>query len=157
MGKFGISRLDLVKGHKYSYSIKQEIENGLLVEIDHSDETVKPTSDVTKKQHYISSVANLYDSVDESDFINTPDGMKSRVITFDEGDIVTTTQLDLTGGRKSIDAIKKGDFAYASVGGKFAFADTFPTSPASVPAQKFKVVEVTSLNGKPAVAVKYLG
>lgn len=157
MTKFGISRLDLVKGHKYSYGVKAPIENGLLVEIDHSDETVSPTTDVTKTQHYISSVTNLYDSVDEGDFINTPDGMKSRVITLDAGDIVTTTQIALTGDRTTVDAIKKGDFAYASVGGKFAFGATLPVSPAAVPAQAFKVVEVTALNGQPAVAVKYIG
>lgn len=155
MGKYGISRLDLVKGHKYSYDIEAPIENGLLVEIDHTKGTVKPTTDVTKTQHYISSVTNLYDSVDESDFINTPDGMKSRVITFDVGDIVTTTQLDFSGDRKSVDAIKKGDTAYAVVGGKFAFGSALPATPK--PAQSFVVEEVTTLNGKPAVAVKYVG
>lgn len=156
MGKgYGISRLDLISGHEYHYDIEVPVENGLFVEIDYAKGTVTPTTDVTKTQHYISSVTNLYDSTDESDFINTPDGMKSRVLTLPEGDIVTTTQLNLTAGsRKSVDAIKKGDFAFASVGGKTAFSDVFPTSPAAVPAQKYRVVEVTTLNSYPAVAIQ---
>lgn len=144
--KFGISRLDLMKGHAYHYDIDEELENGLLVEIDHETEKVKPTTDPAKKQHYVSSVANLYDSFDEGDFINTPDGMKVRVFTFEVGDIFTTTQF--TG--KDADKISKGDYGYATKDGKFTVAD----KASEEASQTFRVVEATQLNGQPAVAFK---
>lgn len=141
---YGISRLDLVKGHVYHYNIDEEIENGLLVEIDYAAGKVVPTTDPAKTQHYLSSVTNLYDSLDESNFINKPNGMKVRVFTFEVGDIITTTQFT---GKEHGD-IKKGDYGYATVGGKFTVADSAPEDVAQV----FRVEETTSLNGYPAVA-----
>lgn len=141
---FGISRLDLVKGHAYHYDIDEEIENGLLVEIDYTTGKVAPTTDPSKTQHYLSSVTNLYDSADESNFINRPSGMKVRVITLEVGDIITTTQF--TG--KEIGNIVEGDYGYATEGGKFTVADEASEDATQV----FRVKEATVLNGYPAVA-----
>lgn len=147
MGKNGIARLDLVKGHAYHYNIEEELENGLMVEIDYGNGTVKPTTDATKQQHFLASVANQYDSADESDFINKPDGMKVRVFTFEVGDIVTTTQF--TG-----DAVK-GKYAVATEGGKLEIVDSEPdVEEGESQGQAFRVVEGTSLNGKEAVAIQ---
>lgn len=143
---YGIARLDLVKGHAYHYDIDEEIENGLLVEIDYATGKVVPTTDVTKNQHFLASVTNLYDSIDESDFINKPDGMKVRVYTLEVGDIITTTQF--TG--KETASISRGDYAYATVGGKFTIADSTDEDVAQV----LRVVESTTLNGYPAVALQ---
>lgn len=141
---YGISRLDLMKGHAYHYDIDEKIENGLLVEIDYATGKVVPTTDPAKTQHYLSSVTNLYDSIDESNFINTPDGMKVRVYTLEVGDIFTTTQF----AGKEIDQVIKGDYGYATVGGKITVAGTLEEGVA----QTFRVVEATTLNGYPAVA-----
>lgn len=144
--QFGIARLDLVKGHAYHYDIDEEIENGLLVEIDYETGKVAPTTDTANKQHFLASVTNLYDSVDESNFINKPDGMKVRVYTFKTGDIITTTQFS----GKEIGEVKKGDYGVAAVGGKFNISDDADEDAAQV----FRVVEATVLNGYPAVALQ---
>lgn len=139
----GIVRLDLMKGHAYHYNIEEELENGLLVEIDYTEGTVAPTADVTKTQHLLASVTNLYDSADESNFINTPNGMKVRVYTLEVGDIFTTTQFD----GKDIGEIEQGDYGNATEGGKITVAGDDGEG-----AQTLRVVETTNLNGYPAVA-----
>lgn len=152
MGQKGIVRLDLVKGHAYHYDIEAEIENGVLAEVDYATGKIATTTDPTKKQVLVASVTNLYDSLDESDFTNEVGAIKPRTYTFEVGDIFTTTQVDFSGDRANIGAVAKGDFAYAKVGGKFTVASTFPgTTP---PAQKFRVVETTTLNGKDAVVLQ---
>lgn len=146
---FGISRLDLMKGHNYHYSIDEEMENGLLVEINYAEGKVAPTTDPSKKQHYLSSVTNLYDSMDEGDFINKPDAMEVRVYTFEVGDIFTTTQIE-----GDHDGIEKGDYGVAAVGGKFAVSGSAPANEddeGDTVAQVFRVVETDYLNGQPAV------
>lgn len=153
MGNYGIVRLDLMKGHALSHAFDAPIENGLLVEVDYATDKIKVTSDVEKSQRLVASVANLYDSVDESDFRNEPNGMKARDFTFVVDDIFTTTQIDYSGDRANFNAIVDGDYAYAKIGGKFTVASTFPsTSP--IPAQKFRVKEKTQLNGKDAIVLQ---
>lgn len=149
---YGIVRLDLMKGHAYHYDIDAPIENGLFAEVDYTTGKIVPTTDPTKKQVLVASVANLYDSVDESDFINEVGTIKPRTYTFEEGDIYTTTQIGVSGDRKTFASIVKGDYAYAEVGGKTAVSSTFPSS--SAPVQKFRVIEKTSLNGKEAIALQ---
>lgn len=146
MSKFGIARLDLMAGHAHHYTVTEEMENGILVEVDYKTGEIAPTKDIKVDQLLLASVANTYDSADESDFINTPDGMKARAYHFTKGDIFSTTQF--TG--KALDAIKKGDFAHATVGGKFTIANTEEATAA----QGFRVVETTSLNGQEAVVLK---
>lgn len=153
MGSYGISRIDLVKGHALSYGFDAPIENGVLVEVDYATDKVVVTTDVTKKQKYVSSVANLYDSLDESDFRNELNTVKARVFTLEVDDIVTTTQISYVAGRANFGAIVVGDYAYATVGGKFTVNNTFPSS-GSIPVQKFRVVEKTTLNGVSAIAIK---
>lgn len=152
MGNYGIARLDLMKGHAYHYDFDAPIENGVLAEVNFATGKIAVTSDATKKQVLVASVANLYDSVDESDFRNEVDGMQARTFEFERGDFFTTTQIDTSGDRANFGAIVKGDYAYASVGGKFTVASTFPS--ASAPAQKFRVKEKTSLNGKQAIVLQ---
>ena len=147
---YGIVRLDLMKGHAYHYDIDAPIENGLLAEIDYATGKIVPTTDNKKKQVLVASVANLYDSVDESDFRNEVGAMKVRTFELEVGDFYATTQLDYSGTRKTFDAIVKGDYAYAVVGGKLAFGTTAPTDVA----QKLRVLERTLLNGKQAVVVQ---
>ena len=147
---YGIVRLDLMKGHAYHYDIDAPIENGVLAEINYSTGKIAPTTDSKKKQVLVASVANLYDSVDESDFRNEVGAMKVRTYELEIGDIFTTTQLDLTGARKTVDAIAKGDFAYPTVGGKLAFS---ATAQVDVP-QVLRVVERTVLNGYDAIVVQ---
>jgi len=147
--KYGIVRLDLMAGHAYHYDADTEIENGTLVEIDYATGKIIPTTDPTKDQVLVASVTNLYDSVDESEFINEAKGMKVRTYEFEKGDIFTTTQIDLTGDRTTFAAIAKGDYASGVVGGKFKFTTASPTS-----AQVFRVVERTVLNGQEAVALQ---
>lgn len=149
---YGIVRLDLMKGHAYHYDIDAPIENGLFAEVDYATGKIVPTTDPTKKQVLVASVANLYDSVDESDFINDVGTIKPRTFTFEEGDIYTTTQIGTSGERKTFASIVKGDYAYAEVGGKVAVSSSFPDT--SAPAQKFRVIEKTSLNGKEAIALQ---
>lgn len=152
MGNFGIARLDLMKGHAYHYDFDAAIENGVLAEINYATGKVAVTADPTKKQVLVASVANLYDSLDESDFRNEVGAMQARTFEPEKGDIFTTTQIDFTGDRANFGAIVKGDFAYAKVGGKFTVASTFPgTTP---PAQKFRVIEKTQLNGKDAIVLQ---
>lgn len=150
MGKgYGIVRLDLLDGHVYHYDIEQDTENGLLVEIDYVKGTVAPTTDPSKDQVLLASTVKMYDdSVDESDFINKVGSFKVRTYELVKGDFFTTTQLDFSGERTSIDTIVKGDYAYPVVGGKLAFGTAVPSSK-----QYFRVEEVTALNGYPAVAV----
>ena len=152
MGNFGIVRLDLMKGHAYHYDIDTAIENGVLAEVDYATGKIAVTSDPTKTQVLVASVTNLYDSLDESDFRNEAGGIQPRTFEFEKGDFFTTTQLSFTGDRANISAVVKGDYAYAAVGGKFVLASAFPG--ATPPAQKFRVVEVTKLNGKDAVALQ---
>lgn len=152
MGNFGIARLDLMKGHAYHYDFDAAIENGVLAEINYATGKIAATTDATKKQVLVASVCNLYDSVDESDFRNEVGGMQARTFEFEKGDIFTTTQLAYGGDRANFNAVVKGDFAYATVGGKFTVASTFPS--ASAPAQKFRVIEKTTLNGKSALALQ---
>ncbi|MGG3987515.1 hypothetical protein [Bacillus smithii] len=152
MGQYGICRLDLMKGHAYHYDFDQPIENGVLAEIDYTTGKIAVTSDPTKRQVLVASVANLYDSLDESDFRNEVGGMQARTYDFEVGDIFTTTQIAYEGDRANFGAIVKGDYAYATVGGKFTVASTFPTT--NVPAQKFRVIEKTQLNGKEAIALQ---
>lgn len=146
MSKFGISRLDLVSGHALHFDIDEEVENGLFGEVDYATGKIAVTTDPSKYQHYISSVTNLYDSLDEGDFINKPKGMKVRALTLPIGDIVTTTKF--TG--KDHSEIKKGDYASADVGGKTKVSADAPEGVAQV----FRVVEATYLNGQPAVAIQ---
>lgn len=153
MGQYGICRLDLVKGHALSYGFDAAIENGVLAEVDYATQKVAVTSDVTKKQVLVASVANLYDSLDESDFRNEVGAMKARGFTPEKEDIFTTTQIDYTGDRANFAAVVVGDFAYAKVGGKFTVASTFPTV-APIPVQKFRVIEKTTLNGMDAVVLQ---
>lgn len=152
MGQYGIARLDLMKGHAYHYDFDTAIENGLLAEVDYATGKITPTTDPTKKQVLVASVANLYDSLDESDSRNEVGAMQARTFEFERGDIFTITQIDFSGDRANFAAVAKGDFAYAAVGGKFTVATTFPTETA--PAQKFRVIEKTYLNGKSAIAVQ---
>lgn len=152
MGNFGIARLDLMKGHAYHYDIDVPVENGLLVEVDYGTGKIVPTTDPTKKQVLVASVTNLYDSLDESDFRNEVGAVKPRTYEFEKGDIFTTTQLAFGADRANVGAVVKGDYAYATVGGKFTVASTFPST--TPPAQKFRVVEVTTLNGKEALALQ---
>lgn len=146
---FGIVRLDLVSGHAYHYDTDVAIENGVLAEIDYATGKIATTTDPTKDQVLVASVAKLYDSTDESDFRNEPNGLKVRTYELEKGDIFTTTQLDFTGDRTTFATIAKGDYATAVVGGKFAFKTTLPTS-----AQVFRVVERTVLNGYEAIALQ---
>lgn len=152
MGNFGIARLDLMKGHAYHYDFDAAIENGLLAEVNYATGKIAATTDRTKKQVLVASVANLYDSLDESDFRNEVGGMQTRTFEFAKGDIFTTTQIDYTGDRANFGAVVKGDFAYAVAGGKFTVASTFPAT--TVPAQKFRVIEKTKLNGKDAIVLQ---
>ena len=147
---YGIVRLDLVKGHAYHYDIDAPIENGVLAEIDYATGKIAPTTDAKKKQVLVASVANLYDSVDESDFRNEVGTMKVRTYELEIGDFYTTTQLDFTGDRKTFDAVAKGDFAYPVVGGKLAFGTT---AQVDVP-QVLRVLERTTLNGYQAIVVQ---
>jgi hypothetical protein len=152
MGQFGIARLDLMKGHAYHYDFDTAIENGVLAEINYATGKIVATTDPKKVQVLVASVANLYDSLDESDFRNEVGAMQARTFEFEKGDIFTTTQIDFTGDRANFGAIVKGDFAYGKVGGKFTVASTFPgTTP---PVQKFRVIEKTQLNGKEAVVLQ---
>lgn len=147
---YGIVRLDLMKGHAYHYDIDAPIENGVLAEINYATGKIAATTDAKKKQVLVASVANLYDSTDESDFRNEVGAMKVRVFEFEIGDFYTTTQLDLSGDRKTFDAIVKGDYAYPTVGGKLAFS---ATPQADVPLL-LRVDERTVLNGYNAIAVQ---
>lgn len=152
MGNFGILRADLMKGHAYHYDFDVAIENGVLAEVDYATGKIVATTDATKKQVLVASVTNLYDSMDESDFRNEVGAMQARTYTFEDGDIFSTTQIDFTGDRANFGAVVKGDYAYAKVGGKFTVASTFPgTTP---PAQKFRVIEKTQLNGKDAIVLQ---
>lgn len=153
MGQYGICRLDLMKGHALHHDFDTAIENGVLAEVDYATDKIAVTTDSTKKQRLVASVANLYDSPDESDFRNEVGGMEARAFTFETDDIFTTTQIDFTGNRANIGAVVVGDFAYAKIGGKFTVASSFPTT-APIPAQKFRVIEKTQLNGKDAVVLK---
>lgn len=152
MGAYGIARLDLVKGHALSYGFDTAIENGVLAEVNYATDKIVVSTDVTKKQKFVASVANLYNSLDESDFRNELNTVKARAYTLEVDDIVTTTQMNFTAGRANFAAIVVGDYAYATVGGKFETAATFPT--VTVPAQKFRVIEKTTLNGVNAIAIK---
>ncbi|KOS61441.1 hypothetical protein FJQ98_16670 [Lysinibacillus agricola] len=147
--KYGIVRLDLMAGHVYHYDADVAIENGVLAEIDYTTGKIAPTTDATKDQVLVASVTNLYDSEDESDFINEAKGMKVRTYEFEKGDIFTTTQVDLSGTRTTFASIAKGDYAYGVIGGKFAFDTTAPTTK-----QVFRVIERTVLNGQEAVALQ---
>jgi hypothetical protein len=151
MGAFGIVRLDLVKGHALSHGYDVAIENGVLAEVSYTTDKIVVTTDRTKKQRLVASVANLYDSLDESDFRNEVGAMKARTFTLEVDDFFTTTQIDYTGDRANFAAVAVGDFAYAATGGKFTVATTFPGT--TVPAQKFRVYEKTTLNGKDAIAL----
>jgi hypothetical protein len=152
MGAYGICRLDLVKGHALGYGFDTAIENGVLAEVNYATNKIAATTDATKKQRLVASVANLYDSLDESDFRNEVGGMEARVYTLEVDDIFTTTQIDFSGDRANFAAVVVGDYAYAKVGGKFTVASTFPgTTP---PAQKFRVIEKTALNGKDAIVLQ---
>jgi len=152
MGQYGIVRLDLMKGHAYHYDFNAAIENGVLAEINYATKKIAATADPTKKQVLVASVANLYDSLDESDFRNEVGAMQARTYELERGDIFTTTQIDFTGDRANFGAVAVGDFAYAKAGGKFTVASTFPgTTP---PAQKFRVIEKTQLNGKDAIVLQ---
>lgn len=150
---FGIVRLDLMKGHAYHYDFDTAIENGVLAEINYSTGKIAATADPKKRQVLVASVANTYDSMDESDFRNEVGTMQARTFDFEEGDIFTTTQADFSGDRADFAAVQKGDFAYAAVGGKFTVASAFPST-APIPAQKFRVIEKTVLNGKEAIALQ---
>lgn len=152
MGQYGIARLDLMKGHAYHYDVEAAIENGVLAEINYATGKIAATADPKKQQVLVASVANTYDSVDESDFRNEVDGIQARTFTFEKDDIFTTTQIAFTGDRANHGAVVKGDYAYAAVGGKFVVASTFPTT--TPPAQKFRVIEKTTLNGKSALALQ---
>ncbi|GAV11294.1 hypothetical protein [Paenibacillus sp. NAIST15-1] len=153
MGKYGIARLDLVKGHARHYDFDQPIENGTLGEEDYVTGKLVPTKDVTKRQKFVASVANTYDSRDESEFRNEVGGMEVRGYTLVEDDTITTTKIDFSGDRSNIGAVVKGDFAYAKVGGNFVVSSTFPTVD-PIPAQVFRVEEKTTLNGQDALALK---
>lgn len=150
MGNYGIVRLDLVKGHVNHHDIDAAIENGVLAEINYATGKIVATTDVKKRQVLVASVANLYDSVDESDFRNEVGVMKVRDFTLVEEDVFTTTQFSTAGGRSTFDAVVKGDYAFATVGGEFSVSATAPTGTAQV----FRVVEKTVLNGKPALALQ---
>lgn len=146
---YGIVRLDLVSGHANHYDTDVAIENGVLAEIDYATGKIVPTTDPTKDQVLVASVANLYDSTDESEFRNEPNGIKVRTYEFEKGDYFTTTQLDYTGDRATFGAIVKGDYASGVVGGKFKFTTTKPAT-----AQVFRVEARTSLNGYEAIVLK---
>ncbi len=152
MGLHGIARLDLMKGHAYHFGVDAAIEIGVLAEVNYATSKIAATADRTKKQVLVASVANLYDSLDESDFRNEVGAMRARTFTFEANDIFTTTQVDYTGDRANFGAVVVGDFAYAVAGGKFTVASTFPGT--TVPAQKFRVIEKTSLNGKDAIVLQ---
>lgn len=147
---YGIVRLDLVEGHAHHYAIDVAIENGLLGEVNHATGKLVAATAANKELVLVASVEVLYDSVDVSDFRNEPNTFKVRAFTLDKGDIFTTTQIDLSGDRKTLGAIVKGDYAAAVAGGKFAFT----TAASTTANQVFVVEEVTSLNGYPAVALK---
>lgn len=146
---YGIVRLDLMAGHANHYDIDTPIENGLLAEIDYTTGKIVPTTDVTKDQVLVASDANLYDSTDESDFRNEPNGMKVRTYEFVKSDYFTTTQIDYSGDRATFATIAKGDYASGVVGGKFKFTTAPPAS-----AQVFRVEERTSLNGYEAIVLQ---
>lgn len=152
MGSYGIARLDLVKGRAYHYDIDTAIENGLLGEKDYATGKIVATTDRTKKQVFVASVCNLYDSMDESDFTNEVGAIQPRAFDLLVADTITTTQIDYSGARANFGAVVVGDYAYAAVGGKFTVDSTFPAT--SVPAQKFRVIEKTTLNGVNAVALE---
>ncbi|MGG3892023.1 hypothetical protein [Metabacillus fastidiosus] len=153
MGNFGICRVDLMKGLPYHYDIDTPIENGVLAEVDYATGKIKATTDVTKKQVLVASVANLYNSLDESDFRNEVGAIKPRTYEFEKGNFFTTTQIAFGADRANIGAVVKGDYAYATVGGKLTVASTFPST-GSIPVQKFRVEEKTQLNGKDALVLK---
>lgn len=152
MGAYGIVRLDLVKGHALSHGFDAVIENGVLAEVNYATDKIVATTDRMKKQVLVASVANLYNSLDESDFRNELSAMKARTYTPEVDDMFSTTQIDYTGDRANFGAVVVGDFAYAAVGGKFTVASTFPAT--TVPAQKFRVIEKTTLNGVNAIVLR---
>lgn len=149
---YGIVRLDLMKGHALPYSFDTDIENGVCAEINHATGHITVTSNNALKQVLVASVANLYNSYDESDFINdASSNLKARVFIFEEGDIFTTTQIDYNGDRANYAAVTVGDYAYAhAADGKF----TINSTDAGTNMQAFIVIEKTTLNGYSAVALQ---
>jgi len=153
MGSYGICRLDLMKGHARGYDFDTDIENGLLAEITHSTDHIAVTTAIASPQVLVASVCNLYDSVDESDFINdASSGMKARTFELEIGDVFTTTQFSTaTGDHTTIATIVAGDYAVPVVGGKFG---CYTTTSGTSAALECRVISTTTLNTKNAIQLR---
>lgn len=153
MGSYGICELNLMNGHAIGYDFDTDIENGLLAEIDHATDKIVVTTNITYPQVLVASVCNLYDSVDESDFINDANsGMKARTFELNKGDVFTTTQYSTTTGTHTSYAdIAVGDYVIPVVGGKFGcYTETSGTS-ASL---ECRVIAKKTLNTKNAIQLR---